>query len=183
VLWCLHTDGPRVGVAGCGANGKHFQHMATLPAKGSRSDPVTLPLNTSLDVGACFGGADSYRPADGTGAYLCKMGKAPIVPQATTTGKTAPATDTIPMVATSSGRSEEEACMQARIVAMGSGTPDACSCRVRGPVHVCQVQTSGPKPPDALLRALKAEFRERFLCRPEVEKCVPRKNAGTGVRS
>jgi hypothetical protein len=183
VFWCVHSDGPRLGVAGCGANGNHYQHTATLPGKGSTSDPLTLPPDTSLDVDACFRGAGSQGRAGGTGADFCRTAKAGIVPEATTTtGKSGPETDTVPMVATSSGRSEEEACMRARIVGMEHGTPSACSCRLRGPVHVCQVQTSGPKPAHSVWRALRAEFMKRFGCRPELEKCAFPKNVGTGVR-
>lgn len=182
VAWCIRSDGPRVGVAGCGANGKHFQRTATLPARGSTVDPVTLPLNTSIDVGACFGGRGSYRPAEGSGAYVCEAATAPGAQQAPASGKAAPAIDASRVVATASGRSEEEACLQARSIAMETGAPGACSCRARAAVHVCQVQTNGPKPSYSVLRAVKERLRELLRCNPEVETCKPPANGGSGVR-
>jgi len=72
VYWChtLNKKGYQSGL--CGQKEKYFQMNDTLKPGKIKNNQYTLPLNSEIEFGACYGGHFSLKQVGMNGDYYCK---------------------------------------------------------------------------------------------------------------
>ncbi len=158
VFWCHNSSKPVNKGGLCGDNKRYYRLTTMLKPGQVDSNPYSSPLGAHIAYGACFGDYGSYKYTDDKGGYLCKPPKS-----ATKSAST--------MISTSSGPTEEEACLKAKLLASDSGTPGECACKKHGKISVCKVESSGPKPAVSVINNLKGMLRELAKCDPHDKSC------------
>jgi hypothetical protein len=177
VIWC-HGPSDKDRSEECGHKGRYFHQNSVLEPGESAGNMFSMPLGATIIYGACEGSYGTATPVgkNTQNEYYCKAAKNALG-------------ETTPLTITTSGQNRDEVCTRAQALASESGqVPGECACESRGSLHICRVQSIGPKPkespPDVLIRKTREIIKEKFKCKPDDDDCQkkPLTNPG-GIRS
>ena len=71
VFWCHHGDLKGTLDSACNTEKKFFRNQRPLKNGEVKSNRYSLPLNTEITYGACFGSWGAFTLLDGEGRYIC----------------------------------------------------------------------------------------------------------------
>lgn len=172
VFWCHHGDRKGTLDSACNAEKKFFRQQRPLKSEEIKSNRYSLPPNTEITYGACFGSYGSFTLLDGEGRYFCNPMRLPASGSERR------------LVHTHVGDSVDEACAEALSAARAYGRASECVCETRSRVSVCRVESTGkgmgdPTGLQKLNARAKEALKEATKCDPAAEPdCRPRRRSG-----